>query len=195
LKVRGDISAVADRVHDYDEIDYLGVTAGSFDLLVEIVCQSDRQLIEFVNEARRALDAVVDTELFVYLSLEKQKYNWGTRCLKMSPGLALLIRRPSATTCGCTCHHTRHCSTVVRRRSSSAARATTSSMTRARSTSTASPACSPFRSDTVARRSRRRCTTRPSSFRSCRCGPTPTRRRSRSQNGWPTMRQIGRASC
>ncbi|WP_309130052.1 Lrp/AsnC family transcriptional regulator [Brevibacterium sp.] len=79
LKVRGDISKVADRLHGYDEIDYLVVTAGSFDILVEIVCESDRHLIEFVNEELRSIDAVVDTELFMYLSLEKQKYNWGTR--------------------------------------------------------------------------------------------------------------------
>ena len=79
VKVRGDISKVADRLHGYDEIDYLVVTAGSFDLLVEIVCESDRHLIDFVNRELRSIDAVVDTELFMYLSLEKQKYNWGTR--------------------------------------------------------------------------------------------------------------------
>ena len=79
VKVRGDISKVADRLHGYDEIDYLVVTAGSFDILVEIVCESDSHLIEFVNEELRSIDAVVDTELFMYLSLEKQKYNWGTR--------------------------------------------------------------------------------------------------------------------
>ena len=43
------------------------------------MCESDRHLIEFVNEELRSIDAVVDTELFMYLSLEKQKYNWGTR--------------------------------------------------------------------------------------------------------------------
>ncbi|MBE8146401.1 aminotransferase class III-fold pyridoxal phosphate-dependent enzyme [Brevibacterium casei] len=77
VKVRGDISKVADRSHGYDEIDYLVVTAGSFDLLVEIVCESDRHLIDFVNRELRSIDAVVDTELFMYLSLEKQKIQLG----------------------------------------------------------------------------------------------------------------------
>jgi len=54
-------------------------TAGSFDLLVEVVCESDDDLIDLLNDRIRSLPDVVSTETFVYLKLHRQLYNWGTR--------------------------------------------------------------------------------------------------------------------
>jgi Lrp/AsnC family transcriptional regulator for asnA, asnC and gidA len=53
-------------------------TAGSFDLLVEVVCENDDDLMDLLNEQIRAPE-VVSTETFVYLKLHRQLYNWGTR--------------------------------------------------------------------------------------------------------------------
>ncbi len=55
------------------------LTAGSFDILAEIVCENDDELIELLNERIRRIDGVEATETFVYLKLQKQLYNWGTR--------------------------------------------------------------------------------------------------------------------
>jgi Lrp/AsnC family transcriptional regulator for asnA, asnC and gidA len=55
------------------------LTAGSNDLLVEVDCESDDDLIVLLNDRIRPLDGVVSTETFVYLKLHKQHYNWGTR--------------------------------------------------------------------------------------------------------------------
>jgi Lrp/AsnC family transcriptional regulator for asnA, asnC and gidA len=55
------------------------MTAGSFDILVEIVVENDQDLIEVLNTKIRALPGVVSTETFVYLKLQKQFYNWGVR--------------------------------------------------------------------------------------------------------------------
>jgi Lrp/AsnC family transcriptional regulator for asnA, asnC and gidA len=55
------------------------LTAGSFDILAEVVCESDEDLIELLNKKIRALPGVLSTETFVYLKLHKQLYNWGTR--------------------------------------------------------------------------------------------------------------------
>ena len=60
-------------------VDYVVLTAGSFDLLVEIVCEDDEKLLDILNEQIRSLDGVISTETFVYLKLRKQLYNWGTR--------------------------------------------------------------------------------------------------------------------
>jgi Lrp/AsnC family transcriptional regulator for asnA, asnC and gidA len=55
------------------------MTAGSFDILVEVVCENDDDLIALLNSKIRILPGVTSTETFVYLKVAKQVYNWGTR--------------------------------------------------------------------------------------------------------------------
>ena len=79
ISVEGDIEAVAEALTAIDEVDYIVVTAGSFDLLAEVVVQDDAHLLRLVNERIRSIDGVVRTESFLYLKLVKQTYNWGAR--------------------------------------------------------------------------------------------------------------------
>jgi Lrp/AsnC family transcriptional regulator, regulator for asnA, asnC and gidA len=77
--VSGDVEAVAEAISGYPEVDYLVITAGGFDLLVEVVVEDDAHLLELANSRIRALPHVLRTEVFVYLKLRKQTYTWGTR--------------------------------------------------------------------------------------------------------------------
>lgn len=79
IRVSGDTRVVADQLAAMPEISYVVLSAGSFDILVEVVCEDDDGLIELLNEKIRAVDGVAATETFVYLQLTKQKYDWGTR--------------------------------------------------------------------------------------------------------------------
>ncbi|WUH95709.1 Lrp/AsnC family transcriptional regulator [Streptomyces sp. NBC_00433] len=79
ITVEGDIDPVADALAALDEVEYVVITAGSFDLLAEIVCEDDDHLLELINKRIRALPGVRSTESFVYLKLRKQTYTWGTR--------------------------------------------------------------------------------------------------------------------
>jgi Lrp/AsnC family transcriptional regulator for asnA, asnC and gidA len=79
IRCSGDLQSVADALADMPEVDYVVITAGSFDLLVEVVCEDDDHLLELLGERIRRLDGVESTESFVYLKLRKQLYNWGTR--------------------------------------------------------------------------------------------------------------------
>ncbi|SEG92751.1 Lrp/AsnC family transcriptional regulator, regulator for asnA, asnC and gidA [Actinacidiphila yanglinensis] len=79
VNVEGDLDPVADALAALDEVEYVVLTAGSFDLLVEIVCEDDDHLLEMINKRIRALPGVRTTETFVYLKLRKQTYTWGTR--------------------------------------------------------------------------------------------------------------------
>jgi Lrp/AsnC family transcriptional regulator for asnA, asnC and gidA len=79
LRVSGDTTVVADELGQLDAVDYVVLTAGSFDILAEIVCENDDDLIELLNKKIRAIPGVQSTETFVYLKLQKQFYNWGTR--------------------------------------------------------------------------------------------------------------------
>jgi Lrp/AsnC family transcriptional regulator, regulator for asnA, asnC and gidA len=54
------------------------LTAGSLDIMVEVVCESDQHLLEILGKIR-AIPTVRATETFVYLKLHKQTYSWGTR--------------------------------------------------------------------------------------------------------------------
>ncbi len=79
IRVRGPLEPIADAIADLDEVDYVVITAGSYDLLVEVVCESDEELLEVLSTKIRALDNVVSTETFMYLRLRKQTYSWGVR--------------------------------------------------------------------------------------------------------------------
>jgi Lrp/AsnC family transcriptional regulator, regulator for asnA, asnC and gidA len=79
IRVEGDIMIVADQLAEMAEVDYVVVTAGSFDLLIEVVCEDDDHLLEVLSHRIRTLPGVRGTETFVYLKLRKQLYNWGTR--------------------------------------------------------------------------------------------------------------------
>ena len=77
VRVEGDITAVADQLGKYREVDYVVVTAGNFDILVEAICDDDEHLLELLQRIR-AIPTVRSTESFIYLKLQKQLYNWGT---------------------------------------------------------------------------------------------------------------------
>ncbi|MBA4247759.1 MAG: AsnC family transcriptional regulator [Microbacterium sp.] len=79
IRVMGDTTHVADELSSMRAVDYVVLTAGSFDILAEVVCEDDDDLIDLLNRRIRAIEGVQSTETFVYLRLQKQFYNWGTR--------------------------------------------------------------------------------------------------------------------
>lgn len=79
VKVASHITEVAERIAEIPEIDYVVVTTGRFDILAEVVCESDDALLELVGDTIAAMDKVTSTETFVYLKLAKQTYSWGVR--------------------------------------------------------------------------------------------------------------------
>jgi len=79
LKTTGDVNKLADTLADIPEVDYVVITAGSYDVIAEVVCEDDDHLLQLLSTQIRSLDGVVATETFVYLKLRKQLYDWGTR--------------------------------------------------------------------------------------------------------------------
>jgi Lrp/AsnC family transcriptional regulator for asnA, asnC and gidA len=78
LKVEGDMRAVAEKIAQIPEVDYVVICAGSYDILAELVCTDDEHLLGLLNEKIRTIDGVASTETYVYLKLAKQTYAWGT---------------------------------------------------------------------------------------------------------------------
>ncbi len=79
IRVSGDTRIVADKLAAMPAVDYVVLTAGNFDILAEVVCENDDELIDLLNSEIRTLEGVSSTETFVYLRLHKQLYDWGTR--------------------------------------------------------------------------------------------------------------------
>ncbi len=79
IKAEGNLDSVVERLNSMDEVDYVVVTAGSFDILAEVVCEDDDHLLNLLNREIRVIPGVRSTESFVYLKLSKQTYQWGTR--------------------------------------------------------------------------------------------------------------------
>jgi len=78
IRTSGPPEEVAEQIARWEEADYVVVTTGQFDLLVEVVCADRRGLLDVTNRLR-SLEGVVSTETFLYLDLWKQLYDWGAR--------------------------------------------------------------------------------------------------------------------
>jgi len=79
IRATGELEPIADELAALEEVDYVVITAGAFDLLAEVVCESDEHLLEILSRRIRKIEGVMSTETFVYLKLRKQTYSWGVR--------------------------------------------------------------------------------------------------------------------
>src|SRR3954453_4502162 len=79
ISCTGDVEAIAAQLAELPEVDYLVITAGSWDILAEVVVEDDDHLLRLINRRIRSIDGVDRTESFLYLKLTKQTYNWGAR--------------------------------------------------------------------------------------------------------------------
>jgi Lrp/AsnC family transcriptional regulator for asnA, asnC and gidA len=79
IKTEGNLDSIVAALTVMDEVDYVVITAGSFDILAEVVCEDDEHLLRLLNQHIRTIDGIRSTESFLYLKLAKQTYTWGTR--------------------------------------------------------------------------------------------------------------------
>lgn len=79
VRVSGDTAPVTAALAEMTEVEYVVATAGSYDVLVEVVCEDDDHLLELVGTRIRAVPGVTTTDTHLYLKLYKQRYDWGTR--------------------------------------------------------------------------------------------------------------------
>jgi Lrp/AsnC family transcriptional regulator for asnA, asnC and gidA len=77
VRASGDTRLVAARLAEVPEIEYVVLTAGSFDLIAELVCETEEELLRVINESVRAIDEVRETETFMYPRTEKNVFAWG----------------------------------------------------------------------------------------------------------------------
>jgi Lrp/AsnC family transcriptional regulator, regulator for asnA, asnC and gidA len=79
IRVHGDVRLVADKVAAIEEANYVVMTAGSFDIIAEVIAIDDNALVHLLNDSIRSIPGVTEVETFLYLKLSKQTYAWGTK--------------------------------------------------------------------------------------------------------------------
>jgi Lrp/AsnC family transcriptional regulator for asnA, asnC and gidA len=66
--------SVAQKVAEFDEVIYLIVVSGRYDLIAEVVCRDHADLLRFLTEKLYRVEGVRESETFVHLKIEKEVY-------------------------------------------------------------------------------------------------------------------------
>jgi Lrp/AsnC family transcriptional regulator for asnA, asnC and gidA len=73
------LDQIAEKIAALDEVTYLVVTAGRFDLVCEVVCEDNDHLLRVLTEDLAKIGGIRSTETLVELRFVKESYQWGTR--------------------------------------------------------------------------------------------------------------------
>ncbi len=65
---------VAQKVAELDEVIYLIVVSGRYDILAEVVCRDHAHLLQFLTQKLYAIDGVRESESFMHLKIVKEIY-------------------------------------------------------------------------------------------------------------------------
>lgn len=79
VRVRGDVRDVADAVSALEGVIYIVMTAGSFDLMVEVISTDPAALLDLINDGIRSLPGVDSVESFLYFGIHTHRFGWGVR--------------------------------------------------------------------------------------------------------------------
>lgn len=65
---------VANKLIQFDEVVYIVVVSGRFDIMVEVFCRDHEDLLSFLTEKLSKVDGVRETESFMHLKIVKEIY-------------------------------------------------------------------------------------------------------------------------
>jgi Lrp/AsnC family transcriptional regulator, regulator for asnA, asnC and gidA len=73
------LAPIAAKIAELEEVTYLVVTAGRFDLMCEVVCEDNEHLLRVLADQLAKIEGIKATETMVELRFVKESYRWGTR--------------------------------------------------------------------------------------------------------------------
>jgi Lrp/AsnC family transcriptional regulator, regulator for asnA, asnC and gidA len=65
---------VAENVSRLDEVIYMIISSGRFDIFAEVVCRDHEDLLRFITEKLSTIDGVRESESFIHLKIKKEIY-------------------------------------------------------------------------------------------------------------------------
>ncbi len=78
INVDADVRQVADVLAKIEAVDYLVITAGRYDIIVEVFSADPDEFLTIINSQIRPVAGIKNLEILTYMDLVKQTYNWGT---------------------------------------------------------------------------------------------------------------------
>ena len=75
----GRLDRVAEQIAELDEVTYVVITAGRYDLFCEVVCVDNEDLLRVLTESFAGIEGIRSTETLVELRFVKESYQWGAR--------------------------------------------------------------------------------------------------------------------
>lgn len=79
VRVERNVREVADRIADVRGVIYVVFTSGSFDLLVEVLCEDSARLLTVIDDEVRSIPDVRSVESFTYFGIHTHRFVWGAR--------------------------------------------------------------------------------------------------------------------
>jgi len=65
---------VAEKISKLDEVIYMIISSGRFDIFAEVVCKDHEHLLRFITEKLSTIDGVRESESFMHLKIVKEIY-------------------------------------------------------------------------------------------------------------------------
>jgi Lrp/AsnC family transcriptional regulator for asnA, asnC and gidA len=65
---------VAEKISKLDEVIYMIISSGRFDIFAEVVCRDHEHLLRFITEKLSPIDGVRESESFMHLKIVKEVY-------------------------------------------------------------------------------------------------------------------------
>jgi Lrp/AsnC family transcriptional regulator for asnA, asnC and gidA len=65
---------IAEKIAALEEVIYLIVTSGSYDIMAEVICRDHAHLLQFLTERLYQIDGVRESETFMHLKIVKEVY-------------------------------------------------------------------------------------------------------------------------
>ena len=65
---------VAEKISKLNEVIYMIISSGRFDIFAEVVCRSHEDLLRFITEKLSVIDGVRESESFMHLKIIKEVY-------------------------------------------------------------------------------------------------------------------------
>jgi Lrp/AsnC family transcriptional regulator for asnA, asnC and gidA len=75
IKTEGDkLMEIADRIAGLEEVIYLIIVSGAYDIIAEVVCRDQNHLLQFLTERLYKIEGIRESESFMHLKIVKEVY-------------------------------------------------------------------------------------------------------------------------
>ena len=72
----GRMGEIADQIASFEEVIYLVLLTGGYDLHIEVICRDKTHLLEFLTNKLYSVEGIKDTETFICMRIVKEVYTW-----------------------------------------------------------------------------------------------------------------------